>query len=178
MSGYQGDSHSRRPGGRRIPPGRRPRARLGLLVGLFAVGVTGVLVFIGGTLHAPGRPPRPPSDPRAQHLVDLGEYSPDLAFDIRYATPDNFAGKVFYPVARALLARGTAVKLMKAKAALAEHGYGLLIWDAYRPRSVQQEMWDLVQDPRYVGDPSKGKRHARACAVDLTLTDGGGRPAA
>ncbi len=55
---------------------------------------------------------------------------------------------------------------------------GLLIWDAYRPLSVQQEMWDLIQDPRYVGDPAKGTRHARACAVDLTLTDREGSPVA
>lgn|GEM_PF-3487104 len=157
--------------------GRRHKTALRWLTTAFiAVAVTTWPLI--DQVEAPASPPRPPAHPEAGHLVDLAEYAPDLLFDIRYARPDNFTGKVLYPVARALLARGTAEKLIEAKAALAAQGYRLLIWDAYRPLSVQQEMWDLVQDPRYVGDPSKGVRHARACAVDLTLADAGGRPVA
>ncbi len=144
--------------------------------------LSGVLVtlHLSGVTHAPGappEPPRPPVPPAAEHLVDLAEFLPDLVLDIRYARPDNFTGETLYPVARALCARGTAEKLAAAKEALAAQGYRLIIWDAYRPVSVQQRMWDLIQDPRYIGDPSKGTaRHARACAIDLTLADQDGRP--
>lgn len=169
--------HPRRADSRRQAGSGRKAPAAYLLVGLLLL-LAALIWPPGGTLHAPGKPPRPPSHPQAAHLVDLAEYAPDLLFDIRYATPANFTGRVLYPVPRALLARGTAEKLIKAKAVLAEHGYGLLIWDAYRPLSVQQEMWDLIQDPRYVGDPSKGTRHSRACAVDLTLIDLNGRPVA
>lgn len=147
-----------------------------------AIVLSGALtaMSLGGTIYAPGKPldpPKPPVPPEAAHLVDLAEFAPDLILDIRYARPDNFTNEVLYPVARALCARGTAEKLMIARDALAAQGYRIIIWDAYRPVSVQQRMWDLIKDPRYVGDPSKGTaRHARACAVDLTLADQDGRP--
>lgn len=109
-------------------------------------------------------------------LVDVAAVVPDLRFDIRYATPRNFAGRALYPVARCLLRPAVAERLASAQAAARGAGYGLLIFDCYRPLSVQREMWRLVPDERYVADPAKGSRHNRGAAVDLTLVDAAGAP--
>lgn len=34
-----------------------------------------------------------------------------------------------------------------------------------------KRMWEIMPDERYVANPSKGSRHNRGCAVDLTLID-------
>jgi len=112
-------------------------------------------------------------DPTA--LVEATALVPGLRVDMRYATADNFTGKVIYPVARCLLRRAVALRLARVQAALAARGLGLKVWDCYRPLAVQQKLWDLVKDPRYVADPKKGSRHNRGAAVDLTLVDKDGR---
>lgn len=49
------------------------------------------------------------------------------------------------------------------------------IMNGYRPLSVQQIMWDEIQDERYVSNPAKNKGcHTRGTAVDLTLVDSHG----
>jgi D-alanyl-D-alanine dipeptidase len=48
-------------------------------------------------------------------------------------------------------------------------GYGLKIFDGYRPLSVQWKMWEVFPQPGYVADPRKGSRHNRGAAVDVTL---------
>jgi D-alanyl-D-alanine dipeptidase len=52
-------------------------------------------------------------------------------------------------------------------------GYGLLIHDAYRPWFVTWMFWEATppESHMFVADPSKGSRHNRGCAVDLTLYD-------
>jgi D-alanyl-D-alanine dipeptidase len=62
------------------------------------------------------------------------------------------------------------------QAALEADGLGLQVYDCFRPLSVQRKFWALVPDRRYVADPSKGSRHNRGAAVDLTLVDAGGQP--
>ena len=58
-------------------------------------------------------------------------------------------------------------------ASLAKAGYGLLIHDAYRPWRVTKIFWDAVPESGriFVADPSKGSKHNRGSAVDLTLYD-------
>ncbi len=100
---------------------------------------------------------------------------PAVQVDVVYATPDNFMGRTLYDAPIFALIEETIVALKKAKAKLKEHGFGLLLWDGYRPFGVQALMWDLIQDERYVSDPYKtGGRHTRGTAVDLTLTDASG----
>ncbi len=48
-------------------------------------------------------------------------------------------------------------------------GFGLKIYDAYRPLSVQREMWAIYPHEGYVANPAKGSRHNRGAAVDVTL---------
>ena len=52
----------------------------------------------------------------------------------------------------------------------------MLIWDCYRPHSIQAVLWKLVPDARYVADPKVGSRHNRGAAIDLALVDADGKP--
>ena len=118
----------------------------------------------------------PDAGAKAPELVDAAKEVPGLVVDLRYATPDNFLGRAVYPPsARCLLLRPSVERLKKAAARLAKKGYRLRVYDCYRPRSVQWEMWKLFPRPGYVADPRFGSNHNRGGAVDLTLAekDGG-----
>ena len=69
--------------------------------------------------------------------------------------------------------RPAAEALVKANTWLKQFGYGLLIHDAYRPWYVTKMFWDATPDYQrdFVADPSKGSRHNRGCAADVTLYD-------
>lgn len=103
----------------------------------------------------------------AEPLVDVGALDPELFLDIRYATADNFLGRAVYDAARCLLVPDAAERLQEAERRLHEEGYGLVVWDCYRPRSVQYAMWEILPDPEYVADPARGSRHNRGAAVDV-----------
>jgi len=112
----------------------------------------------------------------ARELVDLNKLDAGFRFDLRYATPDNFTKVTLYPVARAYLHRSVAKALVEVQQELAAQGLGLKIFDAYRPLSVQQRMWDLIHDDRYVSNPAlNAGRHTRGTAVDITLVDKDGK---
>ena len=65
---------------------------------------------------------------------------------------------------------------MKAHNDLKEqYGYGLKVFDCFRPRPYQQRLWDIVPDPDYVTPPNKGSMHSRGLAVDLTIVDEKGK---
>lgn len=111
-----------------------------------------------------------------RELVDLSTLDAGFRFDLRYATPNNFTKVTLYPVARAYLLRSVAEALAKVQQELAAQGLGLKIFDAYRPLSVQQRMWDLIHDDRYVSNPAlNAGRHTRGTAVDITLVDKDGK---
>jgi D-alanyl-D-alanine dipeptidase len=113
---------------------------------------------------------------RRPPLVDVARLVPDAVVDLRYAGGDNFLGRPLYPEARCLLLRSAAERLARAAAQLRRQGYRLLLWDCYRPLSVQREMWRLRPRPGYVADPRRGSHHNRGAAVDLSLTGPDGRP--
>jgi zinc D-Ala-D-Ala dipeptidase len=110
------------------------------------------------------------ADPE-KRLVDLQTFIPGIVLDIRYATPDNFMKQTLYPVAKAWLRYPAAVALRNAQQDLAQEGLGLEIFDAYRPYSVTERMWEPIKNPDYVADPAYGSRHNRGAAVDLSLID-------
>lgn len=118
-------------------------------------------------------PPPSPSGSRAPDLVDLAALDPGIRLDIRYATEDNFMGAVFYRQPRAFLQRPAAEALLRVHRRLESRGYGLLVYDAYRPWFVTRMFWDATPAHQrdFVADPAKGSRHNRGCAVDLTLYD-------
>ena len=106
-------------------------------------------------------------------LVDLSAVGANFKFDIRYATRNNFMGEVMYTRPAAYLQRPAALALAAASHELSSRGLGLLVFDAYRPWAVTWLFWEAtpVEKRSYVANPSRGSRHNRGCAVDLTLYD-------
>jgi D-alanyl-D-alanine dipeptidase len=108
-------------------------------------------------------------------LVELVKLDPELKLDIRYAGTNNFMHRQMYPEARAFLQRPAAEALVRAQQSLKAKGYGLLIFDGYRPWSVTKAFWDAATSEQrrieFVANPKNGSRHNRGCAVDLTLFD-------
>jgi CubicO group peptidase (beta-lactamase class C family)/D-alanyl-D-alanine dipeptidase len=119
------------------------------------------------------KPPHETGEFRKPDLVDLTTLDNTIKLDIRYATTNNFLSTPFYQSVRAYMQRPAAAAVVKAHRQLAEKGYGLLIFDGYRPWSVTKMFWDATPEKfhMFVADPSKGSRHNRGCAVDLTLYD-------
>lgn len=118
---------------------------------------------------------------REAGLVDIREIDPTIQVYLVYATPENFVGKVLYlDIHKAFVLPEVAIKLIEAQRTL-KHihpNLSLLIYDAARPMSVQQEMWEQVKgtDKReYVSNPRNGGGlHNYGAAVDLTLADSSG----
>jgi D-alanyl-D-alanine dipeptidase/quercetin dioxygenase-like cupin family protein len=122
--------------------------------------------------NAPTTPPVIPNATAKVDLVDLSKFDTRLQFDIRYATANNFMAKPLYSSARAMLQRPAAEALTRAHDRLRSYGYGLLVFDAYRPWQITRDMWDKHPLSRaYLSDPLKGSRHNRGCALDITLYD-------
>jgi D-alanyl-D-alanine dipeptidase len=117
------------------------------------------------------QPPEETGDFLPSDLVELTKLDPTITLDIRYATTNNLFGTVFYSQPRAFLQRAPAEALVRVNRKLKSSGYGLLVHDGYRPWYVTKVFWDATpQDKKlFVADPSKGSRHNRGAAVDLTL---------
>jgi D-alanyl-D-alanine dipeptidase len=60
---------------------------------------------------------------------------------------------------------------MGAAKSLGSEGFGLLLFDGYRPWSVSKLFWDRASahDRQFLADPASGSSHNRASAVDLSL---------
>lgn len=113
-----------------------------------------------------------PNDPG--QLVELIKLDPNLRLDMRYATTNNFTGRVLYSQPRAFMARAAAEAFLRAHARARTDGFGFAIFDAYRPWRVTKQLWDATpKGPKknYVANPKRGSRHNRGCAVDMTLLD-------
>jgi len=110
---------------------------------------------------------------RTPELVEVAKLHPGFKLDVRYATAKNFLGRAVYPEARVFLQKPAARALVRAQAKLEKKGYGLVLFDGYRPWSVTKIFWDAVREDQkqFVADPSKGSRHNRGCAIDLSLYD-------
>lgn len=118
------------------------------------------------------KPPPEKGDFRKPNLIDLATID-GIKFDIRYATKNNFLATPFYTSAKAFMQQPAAEALARVQAAVKKQGYGLLVYDAYRPWFVTKMFWDATPEKfhNFVADPSKGSRHNRGCAVDLGLYD-------
>lgn len=111
-----------------------------------------------------------------QGLVNVMDIDSSFILDVKYATEDNFMGKVLYgEYDQCYLQPEAALKLKKAHDVLKKNHPSLrfILYDCVRPRSVQQEMWDLVKgtdQQQYVASPKSGSIHNFGAAVDLSLT--------
>jgi D-alanyl-D-alanine dipeptidase len=103
--------------------------------------------------------------------TDLKKLHPLMKFDIVYASPNNFFGSQVYASPDAFLLSHVAEDLLQAHLEFLSLGYGILIYDAYRPWSVTQLFWNQSsEDVRpYLANPKTGSSHNRGCAVDCTL---------
>jgi len=129
-------------------------------------------VVLLGAVRAEG-PPKETGAFRTPDLVELSTLNPAIHLDVRYATPNNLVGRPVYTEARAFLQRPAAEALSRVSRALREKGYGLLVFDGYRPWRVTKIFWDVTPPEKrtFVADPAKGSKHNRGCAVDLSLYD-------
>jgi D-alanyl-D-alanine dipeptidase len=120
---------------------------------------------------APEAPPVEKGPFRPSALVEVTTLDPTIKIDVRYATEHNFMKRVLYAQPRVFLQREAAEKVVRAHRALRPRGYGLLLFDGYRPWRITKMMWDLTPPAQrdFVADPQKGSKHNRGCAVDLSL---------
>ena len=111
------------------------------------------------------------------NMVDIKSVDPSIVVELRYAGTHNALHRRLYPPGmRALVQPSVATQLMGAQNFLRRYRCGLKIWDAYRPKSVQRQLWQFAHDEAYVTDPNDGvgSLHTWGVAVDATLVNASG----
>lgn len=105
----------------------------------------------------------------AHDFVDLAGFP--LGFDIRYARADNFLGRAVYPAPHAFLQRPVAEALLRAHDRLGAYGFGVLVFDGYRPWKITKLFYDEATENQreFLANPGRGSLHNRGCAVDCSL---------
>ncbi|WP_133130369.1 M15 family metallopeptidase [Legionella yabuuchiae] len=122
------------------------------------------------------------------NFVYLSNVAPNIIQDIRYATANNFTAHPVpgYVAPRCILTREAALKLKEVQASLNARGYGLKVFDCYRPQRAVDAFirWskhpDTSTKPRYYPYEDKNRLfpkgyiaeysgHSRGSTVDLTL---------
>lgn len=122
----------------------------------------------------------------------LNDLCPDLLISLDYSSPHNFTGEIVpgYKAKKAYLALTPANALKKVLVRAQSVGYGLKIFDAYRPVKAVQffQEWAKRSEnnleikslyyPNYSrmelfenGFIAKQSSHSRGSAVDLTVVD-------
>ena len=149
----------------------------------YHTGLLLMLSLIGGACARAGDPaaaPAPaafdcPAPTDRPGMVRVTDASPRIREDIRYATANNFTGAPLpgYEVPGALLRPDAAAALARVQARLERQGYGLLVWDAYRPIRATLGMVDWAERSgnEWVLDGWVARRsnHNRGNTVDLTV---------
>ena len=111
-------------------------------------------------------------DPNIAELVNLTTIQ-GLKFDLRYATDNNCFSAPLYDSQKAYLNRSAAEALQRVSQKLADYGYGLLVWDAYRPWKVSKLAYEALPTAQksLLPKPEKGSPHNTGNAVDVGLYD-------
>jgi D-alanyl-D-alanine dipeptidase len=117
-------------------------------------------------------------------LVDIQKVDSSIIVLLKYATNDNFMQtNVYGNLKKAYLQAEVAQSLSEAQQYLKsiDTSLSLLVYDAVRPRSVQQYMWDYLDLPvsektKFVSNPKNGSIHNYGSAVDLTIAKNDGTP--
>lgn len=106
-------------------------------------------------------------------FVCLSQFEPGFQLDVRYSTANNFMGRPVYSAARAFLQKPVAESLRRAHLNLKDQGYGILVFDGYRPWSVTKIFWDEATPEmrEFLANPETGSTHNRGCAIDCSLYD-------
>ncbi len=103
--------------------------------------------------------------------VDLSQY--DIKVSMKLSTSDTTIKEPFYTRNLCMLQYDTVLMLKKAIERFRRDGYMVVIYDAYRPTSVQQRWFDVVRVHKWVANPSIGMGgvHDRGTAIDMSLID-------
>lgn len=116
-------------------------------------------------------------------LTNIADVDSTIRVDLMYASPHNFTGRVLYDnLKEGYLHPDAAKALAAAQKELRKRkpGYSLIVYDATRPMSVQQKMWNVVKGTAkniYVSNPARGGGlHNYGLAVDVSLVDPTGKP--
>src|ERR1041385_5347422 len=116
-----------------------------------------VTALLAGCQHGP---PKESGQFREAELVEVVKLDPTIRLDIRYATTNNFLHRPVYAQARAFLQRPAAEALVRVNRTLQNRGYGLVLFDGYRPWSVTKLFWASASEAdrkiEFVANPRKG----------------------
>ncbi|MGK0189381.1 MAG: D-alanyl-D-alanine dipeptidase [Verrucomicrobiales bacterium] len=120
----------------------------------------------------------------------LSDRAPGIAIDLRYASSDNFTGRQVtgYESRRCIVSEQAGVALIAVQADLRRYGFGLKVFDAYRPQRAVNSFVRWTRTPgdypavkaRYYPDIAKAdllkegyiaakSGHSRGSCVDVTL---------
>lgn len=122
-------------------------------------------------------------------FVFVDELVPDIRWDAKYATWDNFTGKPVdgYAANRIVGTRSLCNALERVRATAEAEGFGVLLWDGYRPQRAVDEFLRWSRQPedgrtkrRHYPKIDRGEMfelgyvaaqsgHSRGSTVDLTL---------
>jgi zinc D-Ala-D-Ala dipeptidase len=122
-------------------------------------------------------------------FVFVDDLVPGVRWDAKYATWDNFTGKPVdgYLANRIVGTRALCAALDKARTEAAALGFGLLLWDGYRPQRAVDRFLRWAQEPedgrtkvRHYPNIDRSEMfakgyvavksgHSRGSTVDLTL---------
>lgn len=135
-----------------------------------------LVLLVSGTICRAQKTSSTARDMERKGMVDVKTLDNSIFVSLMYARADNFTGTVLYGDLRnAYLHPKAAAALVKAQKRLKElrPDLSLKIYDAARPMSIQQKMWDKVKNTSkniYVSNPRNGGgMHNYGLAVDLTL---------
>ena len=109
-------------------------------------------------------------------FVDVGRCDSTFIIVMPYATENNFLNEKIYPCAKCLLRKDAAEALLEVQKTAMKKGYKIVLYDCYRPLPMQQKMFDIKPDTKYVADPKRGSKHNKGVAVDISLADMDGKP--
>ena len=115
------------------------------------------------------------ADYNTQKWTEVISLDTSILLDLRYATANNFVKEQMYECGRCFLRPKVARRIFRAHQILQKKGFGLKMFDCYRPRPIQQKLWDKVPNASYVTPPWKGSMHNKGAAVDLTIVDAAGK---
>ncbi|MBQ7300423.1 MAG: hypothetical protein IJW77_11360 [Clostridia bacterium] len=115
------------------------------------------------------------TNPADWQYADLSDY--DVIVSMQLSTPETTIKEPFYDRNLCLVQYDLLPKMLEAIELLRRDGYTMVIYDAYRPTSVQQRWFDVVRQHKWVADPSRGMGgvHDRGTALDISIIDRNGK---
>lgn len=106
-------------------------------------------------------------------LVNILSLDPTIKVEMKYATENNFLNMKMYDEEKAFVDLEMGKSLVQVHKKLAAFGYGLLIWDAYRPWYVTKMFYDALpaDDKSLLASPEQGSELNKGRAIDVSLYD-------